>query len=300
MEIEILSVAGSKPLGKIQLKEDATVKDVKDKIHRSIKKFLYPDRQAIKLEAKGKALNDEDSLKSLNVQNGAKLYLKDLGPQIAWKNVFLAEYAGPLLVYLWVYQRPWLVYGAQNSSPGAVANVAALCWTGHYAKRLLETLFVHRFSHGTMPLSNLFKNCGYYWMFTLYVAYHVNHPLYTPPSDTWFYVGLTGFVLCELGNLSIHILLKNLRPPGTKVRRIPVPDGNPLTQLFNFVSCPNYTYEFGSWLFFTIMTKCAPAGLFAAAGFYQMAVWALGKHRNYKKEFPEYPKGRKAILPFIL
>lgn len=43
-----------------------------------------------------------------------------------------------------------------------------------------------------------------------------------------------------------------------------------------------------------------PAGLFAAAGFYQMAVWAIGKHRNYKKEFQEYPKGRKAILPFIL
>lgn len=42
------------------------------------------------------------------------------------------------------------------------------------------------------------------------------------------------------------------------------------------------------------------AGLFAAAGFYQMAVWAIGKHRNYKKEFADYPKGRRAILPFIL
>lgn len=67
--------------------------------------------------------------------------------------------------------------------------------------------------------------------------------------------------LCELGNLSIHLLLKNLRPPGTKVRRVPMPDGNPFSQLFNFVSCPNYTYEFGSWLFFTIMTKCAPGKL---------------------------------------
>lgn len=42
------------------------------------------------------------------------------------------------------------------------------------------------------------------------------------------------------------------------------------------------------------------AGLFTVVGFYQMAIWALGKHRNYKKEFPNYPKRRKAIVPFLL
>lgn len=31
-----------------------------------------------------------------------------------------------------------------------------------------------------------------------------------------------------------------------------------------------------------------------------MTVWALGKHKAYKKEFPQYPKNRKAIIPFIL
>lgn len=29
--------------------------------------------------------------------------------------------------------------------------------TAHYAKRLLETIFVHRFSNATMPIMNLFK-----------------------------------------------------------------------------------------------------------------------------------------------
>ena len=33
------------------------------------------------------------------------------------------------------------------------------------------------------------------------------------------------------------------------------------------------------------MTQCLPAGLFTLAGAYQMTVWALGKHRNYRAEF---------------
>lgn len=102
----------------------------------------------------------------------------------------------------------------------------------HYAKRLLETIFVHRFSHATMPLRNLFKNCAYYWGFTAYVAYHVCHPLFTSPSQIQVYAGLATFILCELGNLSIHVSLRNLRPPGTKIRKIPKPDSNPLTGLF--------------------------------------------------------------------
>lgn len=136
---------------------------------------------------------------------------------------------------------------------------AAVASTVHYGKRLLETLFVHRFSHATMPLRNLFKNCSYYWLFTMYVAYHVNHPLYTAPSTLQFYIGAAIFTLCEIGNLSIHLALKNLRPPGTTVRKIPMPTGVlPFTALFNFVSCPNYTYEIGSWIGFTIMTSCLP------------------------------------------
>lgn len=101
------------------------------------------------------------------------------------------------------------------------------------------------------------------------------------------------------------------------MRKIPIPNGNLLTKLFNYVSCPNYTYEFGAWLGFTIMTSCLPgkiflevwnfllmvflsALLFAAAGMYQMTMWALGKHKQYKAEFKDYPKNRKAIIPFLL
>lgn len=48
----------------------------------------------------------------LGLKNGSKLYVKDLGPQIGWSTVFMAEYAGPIFVYLIFYARSSLLYGA--------------------------------------------------------------------------------------------------------------------------------------------------------------------------------------------
>ena len=59
--------------------------------------------------------------------------------------------------------------------------------------------------------------------FAAYIAYYVNHPLYTAPSTTTqIYSGFISFWLCEWGNFSIHMLLKNLRPAGSTERKIPL------------------------------------------------------------------------------
>lgn len=81
-----------------------------------MKKAPYVERQSLRLDAKGKALSDSENVKTLGLKNGAKLYYKDLGPQIGWKTVFLVEYAGPLFVYLWLYQRPWIFFGDVKSA----------------------------------------------------------------------------------------------------------------------------------------------------------------------------------------
>lgn len=302
LTVEVLHAKSLKQIVSVELDENKSISDVKKAVALQ-KPNLYETRQSIRPESTGKNMKDDVKLNTLNISsNHVTLFLKDLGPQVGWTTVFLTEYAGPLLIYLIFYFRPELIYGRKVAKMAQVVHIACGCWVFHYAKRLFETVFVHRFSNATMPITNIFKNSLYYWGFAAFVAYYVNHPLYTPPTfgTNQVYLGLACFIFCELGNLSIHIALRNLRPEGSKVRKIPYPSSNPFTMLFNFVSCPNYTYEIGSWIAFTVMTQCLPAGLFMFAGAYQMTMWALGKHRNYRKEFIKYPRGRKSIFPFLI
>ncbi|XP_039340666.1 very-long-chain enoyl-CoA reductase-like isoform X3 [Mauremys reevesii] len=145
-------------------------------------------------------------------------------------------------------------------------------------------------------------NCFYYWGFAAWIAYYINHPLYTPPSygQKQINFAVIMFLICEAGNFSIHVALSDLRRDGSKIRKIPYPTKNPFTWLFFFVTCPNYTYEVGAWISFTIMTQCVPVGLFTFLCFIQMTVWAKDKHYTYVREFKDYPSLRMPIIPFLL
>lgn len=168
---------------------------------------------------------------------------------------------------------------------------------GHYIKRELETLFVHRFSNETMPFFNLFKNSFHYWVLNGSSAYFLLHPKYTSPSWASDNVSVVLFVLFwifEFMNGQCHLVLKNLRKPGTRERGIPYGWG------FSQISCANYFWESLSWLTFSISTQVAMAYVFTLVSFGQMLIWAIKKHKNYKKEFGDkYPK-RYVMVPFII
>ncbi|KAM9621116.1 very-long-chain enoyl-CoA reductase-like isoform 5-T5 [Morphnus guianensis] len=315
-QVEILDGKTKKQLCYLdKVEPNATIREIRLMFHKLYPRW-YPARQSIKLDPKGKSLRDEEILQHLPVGTTATLYFKDLGPQIGWTTVFLIEYTGPLFIYFLFYFRMPFVYGLDErftSSPHpvvntlkcfclAVSSLACICHSFHYIKRLIETVFVHRFSHGTMPLRNIVKNCLYYWGFAAWLAYYINHPLYTPPSygKKQINFAVIMFLLCEAGNFSIHVALSDLRRNGSKTRKIPYPTKNPFTWLFFFVSCPNYTYEVGTWISFTIMTQCVPVGLFTLLCFIQMTIWAKDKHCTYLREFKDYPSLRMPIIPFLL
>lgn len=114
----------------------------------------------------------------------------------------------------------------------------------------------------------------------------------------------------ELSNLKTHLILRDLRPAGTTKRSIPYGYG------FNMITCPNYFFEITGWLVVCGMTGsyagtsfwlhsrivdliCSIAWFFLVAGAYMMAIWAIKKHKNYKKEFgKDYPK-RYKMIPLV-
>ena len=253
---------------------------------------------------------------ALLIDNGeASVTVRDLGPQFSYRGVFVVEYAGPLVIMLWFASRPALVYGdgATGGEWAWSARLGVACWLIHFAKRELETFFVHQFSRATMPLANLFKNSIYYWTFAAVVGFTLCHPMYVAAADWASYGALLAWIACQVWNFSVHVALRRAGNAhrraqaqatgganNAKVRRRP-----PSGPLFARVSCPNYTAEVGGWLAFSVMTNTFYGYVFTAVGLAQMAVWARKKHRAYVKQEPGYAFGpggarRHAIVPFVL
>ncbi|GAA5949088.1 hypothetical protein JCM3765_004008 [Sporobolomyces pararoseus] len=281
-----------------------TVLDLKQGIEQTkTLKNLSRHRQRITTEDKKVVLEDEDKkLESFGIKNGDELYLKDLGPQVAWKTVFLTEYFGPLFIHPIFYFGSKLIYG-QDFKHSKMQTIALGLILVHYAKRELETLFVHRFSSATMPILNIFKNSAHYWGLS---GVLLAAPLYGPwngqlrlsssilSNDTYLYSWVALWVYSEFSNLLTHLNLASLRSKGSKTRQIPKGYG------FDKVSCANYWFETLAWLSFTGLTLNWAAGLFTVVAVGQMYVWAVKKHRRYRKEFGDkYPRGRKAMIPFL-
>jgi very-long-chain enoyl-CoA reductase len=77
-------------LAKCKVQPNSTIKDLKAQVFATNKK-LHIHRQALRQEVRGKILKDTDTIASLNLGNGDKLYLKDLGPQISWQANYLVN-----------------------------------------------------------------------------------------------------------------------------------------------------------------------------------------------------------------
>ena len=208
--------------------------------------------------------------------------------------MFIVEYGGPLLLHALFFFVPAL-YGVDKVEHQPVQQIGFACVMFHYLKREFETVFVHRFSNATMPWFNIIKNSTHYWILSgVFIAYPLYHPLYTNSLDMpVVYTFVVLFLIAELGNGHAHIIQRNLRPPGTRKRAIPY------GQLFELVSCANYTWEILAWCAFAYFTQLLTAWLFVVVYTGQIAVWALKKHKRYHKEFPNYPRNRKALVPFL-
>ena len=114
-----------------------------------------------------KVLDERLTVSDQGLLDGSVISVKDLGPQVPWKTVFLIEYAGPILIHSLLFFFPNWFYTVPLVTHSPLQWLALILTILHYLKREYETLFVHRFSLGYMPWTNLPKNCFHYWVLAL-------------------------------------------------------------------------------------------------------------------------------------
>ncbi|KAG7486248.1 3-oxo-5-alpha-steroid 4-dehydrogenase 2-like [Solea senegalensis] len=128
-------------------------------------------------------------------------------------------------------------------------------------------------------------------------SHHLLHCTHFPHSWSSSARQAGGFLLFVVG-LSINVhsdhILRNLRRPGEVVYRIP--HGG----MFEFVSAANFFGEIVEWCGYAVVTWTFPAFAFAFFSACSIGPRAFHHHRDYQQRFEDYPRCRKALIPFIL
>ncbi|KAK6453985.1 3-oxo-5a-steroid 4 dehydrogenase [Scheffersomyces xylosifermentans] len=250
------------------------------------------------------------------IQNGVpigtetlELYVKDLGPQISWRTVFVVEYLGPLLIHPLFFTLS-SIYGVKDVQHTQTQKFAYYFVLFHFIKRELETIFLHKFSNATMPAFNIFKNSSHYWILSGFnLAYFVYGPdassdniakkylFYVNDLPSIYNYALTGlFLFAELSNFTTHYILANLRSEDSKKYVIPFGYG------FDLLACPNYTFESLAWLSYALLVGNWSAWVFLFVATGQMYLWAVKKQKRYLQTFgDEYKKLRRSTyIPYVI
>lgn len=117
-------------------------------------------------------------------------------------------------------------------------------------------------------------------------------------ADPRFLFGVALYAAGLLLNIHSDAILRNLRTReeverGDKVYRIPRGGG------FAFVSNPQYLGELMCWTGFTLFTWSLPGVFILTLSAANLVPRAVETHRWYLERFPDYPRSRRALVPFL-
>jgi 3-oxo-5-alpha-steroid 4-dehydrogenase 1 len=176
--------------------------------------------------------------------------------------------------------------------------VPALLWGLHYIHRVLIFPLQIRTVRKKIPLIIVFFALIFNIMNGFLNGYWFVHFATEYRSDVLIDLRLIGGVVLFLTGFVINkyhdFLLIRLRSSSGNGYKIPYGG------LFKYVSCPNFLGEIISWAGFALVAFSLPALSFLIWTLINLTTRALDHHRWYIKEFPEYSKERKAIIPYLL
>lgn len=211
------------------------------------------------------------------------------GPQIDTRLAWVVMESPSVLWFL-------AVYFAGANAWSAAPLVLLVLWQAHYVQRAF--VFPLKIRPGgltpvtvvamgfTFNLVNAYVNARWIGEFGSYGAAWLADP------RLWIGAGL--FALGYKINRRADAVLAGLRRPGETGYKIP------RGGLYELISCPNYFGELLEWTGWAIATWSLAGLSFALFTAANLVPRALAHHRWYHEKFPEYPRGRKAVVPFLL
>ena len=213
------------------------------------------------------------------------------GPRIGARWGWILMESPSLITFVVLY-----AIGHQRSSP--VAIVFLVLWIAHYAHRSFIYPFRLHSSRPNMTISviamgatfnvgNGYLNARY--LFTLGPDLQTSWLL-----DPRFIAGVVLFCVGYVLNQHSDKVLIGLRSGGETGYKIPEGGG------YRFVSCPNYLGEMVEWGGWALACWNPGATAFFIWTVANLAPRAIKTHRWYREQFADYPRKRKALLPFIL
>lgn len=207
-------------------------------------------------------------------------------------------------------------------------TLLALLYIVHYANRAVISPLrspPRSKAHISIPLAAIFFNLVNGSLLGAYLTSPGAHALLGSSSAssssafsrTSFWLGLGLWATGFAGNILHDEVLMNIRRDALKKADNKGSGqkphyGIPRGYLYRYISYPNYFCEWVEWAGFSLaaapfpvlsyagLTTAAPPWLFFFSEVFLMGSRAYRGHLWYHDKFPEYPKERKAVIPFIL
>jgi len=211
------------------------------------------------------------------------------GPSLPGGLGWLLMEAPALFVFLFIY-------GLGRYRAELVPQVLLVLWCLHYGTRATVDPFLRRTGGRPLPVVVVAMGASFN-VLNAYLNARWISGLHRYPggwlTEPWVVAGLVLFLVGWGLNQHSDGVLRRLRAPGESGYRIP--HGG----LHRWVASPNYLAEIVEWGGWALATA-SPAGLaFFVFSIANLAPRARAHLRWYRSTFPDYPPGRRALIPGV-
>lgn len=198
----------------------------------------------------------------------------------------------------------WPFFWSGPRASWTVPTIIAVIWGAHYLNRGFVFPMLMRVPRDSRTFSAGVVGTGvvvtalHGYLHGAFISNYGDHLTDAWLHDARFWAGIGLYLTGMALNLHSDAVLRSLRTReeverGEKVYRMPRRGG------FIFVTNPQYLGELMAWVGFAMVTWSLAGVFILAISAANLVPRAIATHRWYHERFPDYPRARKILVPFV-